>query len=206
MTPGRGFLRDNLFLVAAVSLPLVVVAFFIASSSIPRWFVPPPAYDLLIRATDAYNQTNPRITVDFDVRDGKVEATFRPVAANSYAVRSRLFLFDHDTMNAREIPVDLPENLVEGNPPRTIVVDALAGRKVLTQAKAPDGYQLESSSQRGPGIVGELFGMNRYNSEALLVNKGRVIQFELPTAFRNIYLSPVSAIAWLVPELHKGQR
>ena len=123
----------------------------------------PPAYDLLIRATDTYNQTNPRMTVDFDVRNGKVEVTFRAMPANGYGLRSRLFLFDHATMSAHEIPIELPDNLVEGDPPRTIAVDALAGREVLAEPKAPDGYQLESRSQRGPGIVGELFGMNRYD-------------------------------------------
>ena len=55
----RGFLRDNIFLVAAVSLPLIVVAFFLVASAIPRWLVPPPAYDLLISASDPYNQANP---------------------------------------------------------------------------------------------------------------------------------------------------
>lgn len=199
MTPGSGrFLRDNAFLVAAVSLPLVVVVFFLLSSAIPRWLVPPPAYDLLVRATDAYNQTNPRMTVDFNVRDGKVEATVRPVPANTYGLRSALFLFDHTTMTVREIPIELPDNLVEGDPPRTIVVDALAGRQVLAQAKAPDGYQLESRSQRGPGIVGEVFGMHRYDSEASLVNRGRVVPITLPVPYQNQYLSPVYAVGWLV--------
>lgn len=206
MTPGRGFLRDNVFLVAAVSLPLLVVAFFLASTVIPRFLVAPPAYDLLIRATDTYNQTNPRMAVDFEVRNGKVEVTFRPMPANGYGPRSRLFLFDHATMSAREIPIELPDNLVEGDPPRTIAVDALAGREVLAQSKAPDGYQLESRSQRGPGIVGELFGMNRYDSEASLVNKGRVIRIMLPEPFQNIYSTPVYAVGWLVPESNNGPR
>jgi hypothetical protein len=206
MTPGRGFLRDNVFLVAAVSLPLIVVAFFLASTAIPRFLVAPPAYDLLIRATVTYYQTNPRITVEFNVRNGRVEVTFRPAPANGFAMRSGLFLFDHTTMGVREIPVDLPDNLVEGDPPRTIIVDALAGREVFAQAKAPDGYQLESRSQRGPGIVGELFGMNRYDSEASLVNKGRVIPIVLPAPFQNIYSSPASAVGWLAPESNKEQR
>ena len=204
MTLGSGrFLRDNVFLVAAVSLPLVVVAFFLLSSTIPRWLVPPPAYDLLVRATDAYNQTNPRASVDFDVRDGKVEATIRPVPANGYGARSRLFLFDHTTMSVREIPVDLPrdfDNLKEGDPPRAIVVDALAGRQVLAQAKAPDGYQLESRSQSGPGIVGDVFGMNRYDSKAALVNRGRVIPITLPVPYQNQYFSPVYSVGWLVDD------
>lgn len=206
MTPERRFLRDNYFLVAAIALPLIVVAFFLASSAIPRWLVAPPAYDLLIRATDVYNQTTPRMAVDFNVVDGRVEATFRAVGANVYGVRSRLFFYDHATMSAREIPVELPDNLVEGDPPRTIVVEELAGRQVVAQPKAPDGYQLESRTQRNPGIVGELFGMNRYDSEASLVNKGRVIPIMLPAPFQNIYSSPVYSVGWLIPETNDGQR
>ena len=206
MTPGRGFLRDNVFLVAAVALPLVVVAFFLASTAIPRWLVAPPAYDLLIRATEAYNQTKPPIGVDFAVNNGKVNVTFRAAPPNTYPLRSRLFLFDHTTMSVREIPVDLPDNLVEGDPPRTIAVDALAGREVLADAKAPDGYELQSRYQRGPGIVGEVFGMNRYDAEASLVRSGRVIPIALPMPFQNIYSSPVYSVGWLVPESSDGRR
>lgn len=195
----RGFFRDNIFLVAAISLPLIVVAFFLVSSAIPRWLVPPPGYDLLISATDAYSQTNPRLTVNFNVRDGMVEATFQAVPANGYGLRSRLFLFDHTTMTVREIPVELPNDMVEGDRPRTIVVDALGGRQLLTDVKAPDGYQFENRTQRGPGIVGEVFGMNRYDAEASLVNNGRVIPIALPAPYRNVYFSPVYAVGWLVP-------
>jgi hypothetical protein len=126
--------------------------------------------------------------------------------ANSNAPRSKLFLFDHQTMSAHEIPIELPDNLVEGDPPRTIAVDALAGREVLAQPKAPDGYQLESRSQRGPGIVGEVFGMNRYDAEASLVNRGRVIPIALPMPLQNIYSSPVYSVGWLVPESSGGRR
>jgi hypothetical protein len=200
MTRGPSFLRDNAFLVAAVSLPVIVVAFFLASTAIPRWLVPPPAYDVLIRATDLYNGTA-RMSVDFSVRDdGKVEARVRAVPPNTYAVRSALFLYDHTTMTAREIPIELPDNLVEGDPPRIIVVDSLAGRRAVAQAKAPDGYELVNRSQRGPGIVGELFGMNRYNSESALVNRGRVVQITLPAPYQNQYSASVSAVGWLVDE------
>ena len=210
MTPGSGrFLRDNAFLVAAVSLPLVVVAFFLLSTAIPRWTVPPPAYDLLLRANDVYNsnQTNPRVT-EFSVRDGKVEAKIRAIPANAYLSRTALFLFDHVTLTVSEIPVELPDKLVlvEGDPPRTIVVDTPPGRRVLAQASAPDGYQLETRSQRGPGIVGELFGMNRYNSDAVLAYRGRVVPVMLPGPYQNQYVSSVSALGWLVAESENGQR
>jgi hypothetical protein len=160
--------------------------------------VPPPAYDLVVRADDAY-QTNRQLAVNFDVRGGKVEATIRAVPANTPVVRSMLFLFDHTTMTVREVPIDLPDDLVDGDPPRTIVVDALAGRQVLPGDKAPDGYQLESRLQRGgPGLVGEIFGMRGYDYDTSLVNKGRVVPITLPAAFRNIY-APVSPVGWLAP-------
>jgi len=209
MTPGSGrFLRDNAFLVAAVSLPLVVVAFFLLSTAIPRWTVPPPAYDLLLRANDLYNynQATPRVRVEYHVRDGKVEATARAIPANTPVTRTALILFDHATLISREISVDLPDNLVEGDPPRTIVVDTPPGQRVVAQARAPDGYQLETRSQRGPGIVGELFGMNRYNSDTMLTNRGRVVSLTLPVPYQNQYISSVDAVGWLVPEAGAGQR
>ena len=190
MTPGSGrFLRDNVFLVAAVSLPLVVVAFFLLSTAIPRWTVSAAC----VRSADARErrvQLQPDESAgdrSFNVRDGKVEATIsgRPGQRVSIAI-GPLFLFDHATLSVSEIPVELPDKLVlvEGDPPRTIVVDTPPGRRVLAQARAPDGYQLETRSQRGPGIVGELFGMHRYNSDAVLTNRGRVIPITLPAPFQ----------------------
>jgi hypothetical protein len=191
---GRRFLRENAFLVAAVSLPVVVVGFFLLSSFVPRWLVPPPAYDLLLRAGGPYDQAR-SVVVDFNVKDGRVEATVRPAPPNTYQQRWALFLFDHETMTVREIPVELPNYLAPGDPPRTIVVDALAGRQVLVQAKAPDGYELESNSRRGPGLVGDLFGMHRYDQDSSLVNRGRVIPIALPPPYE--HQSPVYAVGWL---------
>ena len=193
---GGRFFRDNAFLVAAVSLPLVVVAFFGLSSAIPRWRVPPPAYDWLLAANGGYDRTAPRVAVDYTVRDGRVEATMRPIPANAYQQPAALFLFDHVTMSVREIPVDLPNDLAEGAAPQTIVVDALAGRRVVGETKAPDGYVFENRSRRGPGIVGELFGMNRYDSSASLVNRGRVVPIRMPSQYQ--YPPSVHAVGWLV--------
>jgi hypothetical protein len=200
MTPGSTrFLRDNAFLAAAVSLPVLVVAFFLLSAAIPRWRVPPPAYDLLVRSS-TYDQAGPHVSIDFEVRDGKVQATARPVAANLSPQRSNLWLFDHKTMNARRIPVDVPD-LKEGDPAKTFVVAALAGRQVITTSNAPDGYEFRTRSDRGAGIVGDLFGMRRYDQSVAIVNRGRVVPIELPVP--NEYYAPTYAVGWVLDE---GQR
>jgi hypothetical protein len=192
------FFRDNAFLIAAGLLPFVVVVFFIISTAIPRWTVPPPNYDLVIRAERWYDSpaATAQTIVDYRVENGRIEATVRPAPANTYRPPAALFLFDHQTMTAREIPVALPKNPTETDPPQTVVVDALAGRRVVADARAPDGYAFENRDRRGPGLVGDVFGIGRYESTAALVNGGRVIPIELPMQFR--YPSTISAVGWVI--------
>jgi hypothetical protein len=204
MTPGSGrFLRDNAFLVAAVSLPLVVVAFFLLSSIIPRWLVPPPTHDVLVRGDVGYDNPTVGVAVDFNVRDGRVEATVRPRPAGMYRQHA-LFLIDHATMTARQVPLDLPPSMAENDPPRTFVIEALADRRVFAQPISPDGYRLEHRNQRGPGLVGDVFGMNRYQDQATLVNRGRVARITMLPPYQ--YLGPVQVIGWFAPGLNDGQR
>jgi hypothetical protein len=193
------FVRQNAFLVAAVALPLVVVVFFLLAAAIPRWTVPPPAYDLVLRGT-SYDQPAPRVSLEFDVRDGRVQATVRVAAPNTYPSRATLFLFDHETLKVTRIQVDVPD-MKESDPPRTFVVPILAKRRVIATTTAPDGYELKTSSGGGTGIVGDLFGMRRYDRGVSLANRGRVLSLALPPPFE--YYSPVYALGWVTDD---GQR
>ena len=197
MPAERRFLRDNAFLVAAVALPLIVVGFFLVASVVPRWLVPPPGYDLLLRASGPYDQSRPRVAVEFRVRDGRVEAVARPTSTTVYSQPAELFLFEHETLNVRRIPFDLPD-LKEGDPPSTIPIAALAGRRVVAETKAPDGYELQTGSRGGSGIVGELFGMGRYDYQVVLVKGGRVVPVSLPGPYE--YRYSVSAVGWVLED------
>lgn len=196
MNARAGFFRNNAFLVAAVALPVVVVVFFLVATAIPRWTVPPPAYDLVLRVGKPYEQP-PQVAVEFKVIDGQLQAIVRPLQKNQYAQPWSLFRFNHQTLNLQEIPVRIPESLPADSPSQTIVVDALAGLRLIEQAKAPDGYELRTDANRdSPGFMGELFGMRSYAQTVVLVNRGRVVSLPLPSGYQ--YLSPVSAIGWLV--------
>jgi hypothetical protein len=196
MTQGSpGFLRGNAFLIAAALLPLLVVIFFVFSSVIPRWMVEPPAYDLILRADGGYSQPGMRVTVEYSVRDGKVVATVRPAPPNTYPQPALLFLFDHTTTAVRQIPVDLPADMAANDPPRTIVVDVAPGNRVMPGTQAPDGYMFEARTQRGPGLFGELFGMNSYESSAMLRKNGRVVRIVIPVRYQ---YSPAFAVGWIV--------
>jgi hypothetical protein len=195
------FLRKNAFLVAAVALPALVAALFLIASAIPQWTVPPPAYDLVLRVARPYDAARSRVTVEFAVRDGRVEATVRPAPDNAYVQSWALLLFDHETAAVQEIPLDeLPASMADGVEARTIVLDVLAGRRVSAQPAAPDGYELRTGARGGTGLIGDVFGMGRYRQNTALVNRGRVVPLELPSPFQDPYQSAVHAIGWVLDE------
>src|SRR5262245_18751592 len=197
------FVRDNAFIVAAVALPVVVGAFFMVASAIPRFTVAGPAYDLVLRAGRPYDTAPSKVSVDFNVRDGRVEATVRSVPKEQgYVQRWGLLYLDHNTMAVREIPLDLPTSLEPGEETRTVAIDALSKVLVSAQTTAPDGYKLENTTSGSPGIVGDLFGIGRYRQGAALVNRGRIIRVELPSPYEEPYQSMPFAIGWVT----EGQR
>ena len=192
----RRFIRDNAFLVAAVLLPVVVIAIFLLATAIPRWTVPPPRYDVLLQTTD-YDQAGRKLSVDVFVRDERLHANVRAAGQNTYPARIRLWRFDHETLNLQEIPLDLPDDPPPGDTSRTIVVGAMRDRRIVTDTKAPDGYEVRTPSQRGPGLIGDVFGMRRYDQALVLTNRGRTVAIKAPSP--NVYQTP-TFLGWLIDD------
>jgi len=196
-------LRENTVLVAAFVLPAAVAVLFVVATAVPKWTVPLPQHDLLLKVEQPFSTPPPDVTVEFGVRDGHVEATVRPVVRPDnpsigvpYQQRWTLLLLDHRTMAVREIPVDLPKSLPPGET-RIIPIEALARRRVTLGDTALDGYRVVSlNSGGGAGIVGDLFGMNRRYRRGIAVGKnGRTIELDLPAAYREYY-GAISTIGW----------
>lgn len=192
--------RDNAFIVAAIALPLVVAAFFLVASVVPRWTVPLPAYDAILKVDGAYDAAGPKMSVDFGVRDNRVVAIVKPVAPDGYAWRRALFVVDHVTMAAKEIPFAPPDRLAEGESERAIVVDALATTPISTRAEAPDGYAMRTrDTSGGPGLIGGIFGMRSYRQRVTLVGRGRAVNITLPAPFTDAY-RPITFVGWVADD------
>ena len=192
----RQFLRDNAFLLAAVALPVAVAVFFLLATAIPNWTVPPPAFDFVLRAHRPWEGRRLNISVEVGVRNGRVEATVRRTRKGDYEEQWGLFLFEHATGTVREIPIEIPEDL-DKDEPSTVAIPELDGRQVMAGSKAPDGYELSLRTRGGGGLVGELFGMGRYDSSATLVNRGRVVPLRLPPPYERVY-GQVVGVGWIV--------
>jgi hypothetical protein len=203
MTDARRFLKDNLVLVAAFALPAAVAVLFLLATAIPTWTVPLPQHDLVLRVEQQpYSPTPAEVTADFTINNGQLEAVVRPVvrpenpALAPYTQRWAVLLFDHTTMQVREIPLDLPKTVPQGET-QTVVVQALAGRRLVQGETAPDGYRVTSlNTGGGGGIVGELFGMNRRYRHGVAIGKdGRTVELDLPLPYRDFY-GVISTIGW----------
>jgi hypothetical protein len=191
----RRFVRDNAFLVAAVLLPVVVVGFFLLATAIPRWTVPPPAYDLIVKSYKPYSgDYRLKVSYDLDVRNGHLLLTVRPLATEQYQNKPVLFLIDHKTQDARELALTLRDTPPEA--PETTALDPVPGRVLLDGARAPDGYTLESRPYHSGGLLGDLFGMHSYQAGMVLLNRGRLIPVALPEPFD----SQVYFVAWVSNE------
>ena len=148
--PSR-FLRDNAFIVAAVALPVLVGAFFVVASAIPRWTVPGPAFDLVMRVPRPYDATPNKVIVEFNVRDGRVEGTARPAPPDQgYSQRWALLYFDHTTMTVREIPFEQPASLAPGEESRTLVVEPLSKMRVSARDNSARWLQAGEQHERQP--------------------------------------------------------
>jgi hypothetical protein len=143
--------------------------------------------------------------VEFVVHDGRVEALVRPVprpvnpaVGVPYVQRWALLLFDHTSMQVREVPLDLPRAVPEGEV-RTVVVEALAGRHVVPGDTAPDGYRVSSlnTGSGGGGIVSDVFGMNRrYRRGVAIARNGRTIELQLPAPDSDSY-GVIAPLGWI---------
>ena len=204
MADARRFVRDNLVFIAAFALPGAVAALFLLATAIPRWTVPPPQHDLLLRIARHEPRARP-VHLDFVVENGRLEVVVRPLPQPAdpavsvpYVERWALLQLDHVSMKIREIPFDVPQSIEEGES-RTVVVDSLAGRRVIAGDTAPDGYTVSSlnAGGGGGGIVGDIFGMDRnYRRGVSIAKGGRTIQLELPPPHRESYESIVT-IGWV---------
>lgn len=197
LMPSRRVLRDNAFIIAAIALPVMVAAFFLIASVVPRWTVPLPAYNAILRVDGPYDGARPPTSVDFGIRDNRVVAFVKPADQHGYATRKTLLVVDHETLKANEVRFAAPDQLNDGEKERVIVVDALATMPVSTAAEAPDGYAMRSrDTSGGPGLIGGIFGMGSYRQRITLFSRGRAVNVTLPAPFTDAY-RPITFVGWV---------
>ena len=184
------FLKENIALVAGISLPVLLVIVFWIATAIPKMTVPDPQYDM-IYAADYYDYNGPfRGTIKLGVRDDRLRATYHSTDSQNLRSAPRLYYFDVSSGSTHELSVELPADLQDG---QELAIPEANGLELSKKSIAPDGYSFDGSYSSRSGFF--FFGSG-YRYRGLIRKEGRAVK--IPTHGHQ-YQGNLRFLAWVVP-------
>ena len=189
----KKFVTDNLAIVAAIVLPLLLVALFAVSSLVTNRVVADPQYDFLV-ATNFYGGSNEAFF--FDVVQNRLKISYAfPVQVNGAYQNgnlSRLWRVRVPSMTVEEISLVPPPRDAGTTDGQRIPMDipGVSDLHLLSTQPSPDGYEFQQSYDYYNGnIMRELFGSRSSGGGpiAAIVKDGRAVPV------RNLGGSPYNA-------------
>lgn len=194
-TAMKEFIRKNLMIVVSITLPLLVILFFALASIIPGIFATPPEYDLLLSLHDRATPKASHLKYEFVIRSGQLKVELSKKDSNHYKGNPRLFLYQHESGEIKEISLQIPEDLGDLTASKEIPVPEFADNKISDTLRAPDGYEFRGRSSGG-GVMTELFGGGRNRTDVTIANGGAIIRVRLPTS--DHWYNNVHFVGWVV--------
>lgn len=191
----KSFLRENLMILVSISLPLLVVLLFALASVLPGLHATPPAYDLLIMQQGRILAAEFPVRIKLSVQDERLTATVSGAKRSSYGNNPRIYRYDHESGEIREIEIPLPDNIGELPEGSEIAVPELAGLKLSNSLRAPDGYEFRGY-RRGGGLMTELFGGNRYHHDVAIAKNGAILRLKIPDSEE--WYGGTHFLAWVI--------
>lgn len=187
-------IRQNPMIAAGILLPLIIVVFFLLATAIPRWLVAPPEYDLVFTVPE-HNPNRRDIELTIDVVDNRLRA--RLFKKNDYYRGvARLYVFEHENQEVREIAINIPGNVAALEDGAEIDIPEFANRSISTSRQAPDGYELLGPGyRRGGNLMTELFGGHR-RYQLSIHKSGAVVEIPNLGDHRNYYYS-ATFLGWV---------
>ena len=201
----KPFIKNNLAIIAAIVLPLILIALFAVSTLVVNRVVADPQYDFLV-ATNYYGGANEAFY--FDVVQNRLKLSYSfPTRVNGNYQNgniSRLWRVRVPAMTVEEISlVPPPRSQDTADGERVpIEIPGVSDLQVLSSQPAPDGYSFQQSyDYYNSNLMRELFGGgSRGEQVSAIVKDGRAVPI------RNLGGAPFSGynshfIGWIA----KGQ-
>ncbi len=187
------FVKDNLVLVVGLTLPVLLMAGFLAASALPDG--DPPKYDFVFSTPD-YPSTVIPFNVRLLVKDHGLVAQYtkapgQPPVAGGWR---KLFVYEASSRRVRQLAFDVPSDVqtIEGT--REEPVAAAAGMTLDTAPQSPDGYELSFGDRRGGGLLLQIFGGSR-GDEPRLRKGGRSVT--ISGSIGEPFYSGVEFLGWV---------
>lgn len=176
----RAFLKDNIAIVAAIVLPVLLAVIFVLSTGITRISVEDPKHDFLV-ATDYYEDNSSFL---FNLENKKFSVSFRPEEKHPggysrYINKPRLWRVNVPEMTVEEIALTAPANGKAG----PVEIPALKGLTLKNVQPGPDGYSYQSYYRYDNNFMSEIFSPTRKDRDFIALEKnGRLVRIKVPEA------------------------
>lgn len=193
--PFGNWIKENLVLVAGVSLPVLLILFFMLAKVIPEKAVADPKHKAVI-ALQSYNSG---YNFSFKVKDGKLNVTYtapKDVYDNGSREESKILIYDGATGEAESITLEIPENAIAGKAV-DIKLPRLDKLTLSNSETAPDGYMFQREGYRNSSFVAEIFSYNNRRTPHSLTKDGRIITI---APLKDRYYGDVNFIGWVMEE------
>jgi hypothetical protein len=173
------FLKDNIAIVAAIILPLILALIFMVSTVFVRVTVDNPQHDFFIASN--YYDSNDNNAYTFTVVGEKLVVSYHPQVKNENGYYTntnvpRLWRVDVPGMGVEEIPLREPADKKAGD----IAIPGVTDIPVKNIQPGPDGYSFTQMSYYNGSIMSELFGASRNRSGLVLEKSGRRVALKVP--------------------------
>jgi hypothetical protein len=142
--------KENISLVAGVSLPVILVILFWLATAIQKMTVPDPQFDLIFIADHYDYSAGFNGVVRLDVSEDRLRATFHTVDRQNYRNIPRIYYFDVSSGSTHEISLDIPGDLQNG---QRLSIPEAKDYKLSNKSLAPDGYGFDGSYSGGGFII-----------------------------------------------------
>lgn len=194
--------QRNLFVIAGIGLPLILVLLLLAGQWAASRFVAEPQHDALIVM---YDQSPDTHHYRFAVRDGRALVEAMENVANNVSGNlvtnyrhPRLYRYEAKQKNVREIT--LPRIVrAEGEPPtgqwQVLEVPELQNTKVSSYKISPDGYNFEYNSRYYRGFLG--VGGSDYSNAFVLKKGAKRVQIPLANDANRYYSNDHQFVGWV---------
>ncbi len=182
-------LKNNIALIAGISLPVLLVIVFWIATAIPRMTVADPQYDMIYSA-DYYDHNGPfKGTISLEVRDGGLRATYHSTDSQSLRSTPRIYYFDVSSGSTHELSLNIPTDLQDG---QELAIPEASGLELSKKSIAPDGYSFDGSYSSRSGFF---FFNSGYRYRGLIRKDGRAVK--IPTHGHQ-YQGNLRFLAWVV--------
>ncbi len=194
MKPVQLIIKENITLVIALALPVLLAAFFVTARQVSRTSTEPPRYDFLV--TNVYQSA-----VDFSMIGGKLVASFTYPGKNrndhyNYRQVPDVYLVNARTMAAEPVPLPLPSGWL--NPPEEmegktveLFLPGISDMEWSSSSVSPDGYEFGQLGHYDYNLMTEIFSSGRNRGHGI-TKGGRIERIRgLPQNVYNLRL-----IAW----------